>query len=272
MVRPPVVSGRFYPNQPEELSQQVESFCALPPGQTARLRRAVACLVPHAGYRYSGHVAGAVYARVEMPRRFILIGPRHFPRGEAQAILSEGSWQTPLGLAEIDSALAEELKRACGGLVEDDVAHRTEHALEVQLPFLQKLAGDFRFVPIALGTVNFAALESLGQALAQVVARQTEPVLIVASSDMNHYESDEITRRKDGMAIERLLALDAHGLHETVRRESISMCGYGPAVSMLIAVNLLGAPRRAELVRYATSGDISGDRDEVVGYAGVIVE
>jgi MEMO1 family protein len=127
-------------------------------------------------------------------------------------------------------------------------------------------------VPIALGTVNFAALESLGQALAQVVARQTEPVLIVASSDMNHYESDEITRRKDGMAIERLLALDARGLHETVRRESISMCGYGPAVSMLVAVNLLGALRRAELVRYATSGDISGDRDEVVGYAGVIVE
>lgn len=269
MVRPPVVAGRFYPDQPEELSQQVKSFCVPPAGQTRR--RAVACLVPHAGYRFSGHVAGAVYARLELPRRFVLIGPRHYPRGEAQAILSEGAWQTPLGRAEIDAEMAAELKHACGGLVEDDVAHRSEHALEVQLPFLQELAGEFRFVPIALGPVNFAALELLGKALAQVVARQKEPVLIVASSDMNHYESDEITRRKDGLAIERLLALDAHGLHETVRREAISMCGYGPAVSMLIAAGLLGPARRAELVRYAISGDITGDRDEVVGYAGVIV-
>jgi len=269
MVRLPAVAGRFYPNHAKELSQQVESFCAPPAGKARR--RAVACMVPHAGYRYSGHVAGAVYARLELPRRFLLIGPRHYPRGEAQAILSAGEWQTPLGRAEIDAELAAELKRACGGLMEDDVAHRSEHALEVQLPFLQKLAGEIRFVPIALGTVDFAALETLGKAIAQVVARQNEPVLIVASSDMNHYESDEITRSKDGMALEPLLALDARGLHDTVRREAISMCGYGPAVSMLIAARLLGATR-AEMVRYATSGDISGDRDEVVGYAGIIVE
>jgi AmmeMemoRadiSam system protein B len=151
------------------------------------------------------------------------------------------------------------------------VAHRSEHALEVQLPFLQKLAGDFRFVPIALGTVDFAALESLGTAMAQVLAGEKEQVLIVASSDMNHYESDEITRRKDRMAIERLLALDPRGLYNTVRSQSVSMCGYGPAVSMLVAARLLGAGR-AEVVRYATSGDVSGDRDEVVGYAGAIVE
>jgi AmmeMemoRadiSam system protein B len=220
---------------------------------------------------YSGHVAGAVYARLEMPQRVILIGPRHYPRGVAQAILSEGAWQTPLGLAEIDTGMAAELKRICGNLVEDEVAHRNEHALEVQLPFLQSLAADFRFVPIALGPVQYDALESLGKALAEVVAGQKEPVLIVASSDMNHYESDEITRRKDALAIERILALDAQGLHETVRREGITMCGCGPAVSALIAAKLLGA-QRAELVRYATSGDISGDRDEVVGYAGIIVE
>ena len=270
MVRLPAVAGRFYSNQVKELSQQVESFCAPPVGEARR--RAIACLVPHAGYRFSGHVAGAVYARLELPRRFLLLGPRHYPRGQAQAILSDGAWQTPLGRAEIDAELAAELKRACGALVEDEVAHRDEHALEVQLPFLQTLVGEFRFVPIALGTVDFAALESLGNAVAQVVARQSEPVLIIASSDMNHYESDEITRRKDGQALERLLALDARGLYETVRRESISMCGYGPAVSMLIAARLLGPLRRAELIRYATSGDINGDRSEVVGYAGVIVE
>jgi AmmeMemoRadiSam system protein B len=167
--------------------------------------------------------------------------------------------------------MAADLKRACTGLVEDDVAHRNEHALEVQLPFLQRLVGEFRFVPIALGTVDYAALESLGHALTEVVAHQQEPVLIVASSDMNHYESDEITRRKDALAIECLLALDARGLYDAVRREGITMCGYGPAASTLIAANLLGARPPAELVRYATSGDITGDRDEVVGYAGIIV-
>ena len=269
MLRQPAVAGRFDPGEPDELARQVKSFCA--PPQNIASRRAIGCMVPHAGYMYSGHVAGVVYAGLELPRRFILIGPRHYPRGAAQAILSEGAWQTPLGRAEIDTALAAELKRACNGLVEDDVAHRTEHALEVQLPFLQELAGDFCFVPIALGTVHYPALESLGHALAQVITGKDEPVLMIASSDMNHYESDKVTRRKDALAIERILALDARGLYDTVRSHSISMCGYGPAVSMLIAANLLGA-KRAELVRYATSGDISGDRDQVVGYAGVIIE
>jgi hypothetical protein len=216
-------------------------------------------------------VAGTVYARVKLPRRFLLLGPRHFPRGKPQAILSEGSWETPLGQAEIDTELARDLKSAYPQLCEDGVAHQTEHAIEVQLPFLQSLAGDFRFVPIALGPTDYVQLESLGHAIANVVRRQQDPVLIIASSDMNHYESDEITRRKDGLAIERVLALDAAGLFEVVRREAISMCGFGPAVSMLTAARLLGATR-ATLVRYATSGDINGDRNEVVGYAGVIVE
>jgi MEMO1 family protein len=269
MVRLPAVAGRFYPDQPDVLAEQVASYCVAP-AESAR-RKAIACVVPHAGYRFSGHVAGAVYARLELPRDFLLLGPRHYPRGEAQAILSEGSWQTPLGRAEIDAALATELKLACGALVEDDVAHRDEHALEVQLPFLQALAGDFRFVPIALGTRDYGALESLGQAIAAVLARRAEPVLIVASSDMNHYESDEITRKKDGAALDRVLALDPRGLYDVVRREAITMCGVGPAISMLTAARLLGATR-VELVRYATSGDITGDYREVVGYAGCIVD
>src|SRR5579862_5168522 len=207
MIRHPAVAGRFYPDQPSELTKQVQSFCS---GVAAADRRkALACIVPHAGYRYSGHVAGAVYARLDLPCRFLLLGPRHFPRGEAQAILSEGAWQTPLGLAQIDAQLAADLKDACPALVEDQVAHRDEHALEVQLPFLQTLVGDFRFVPIALGTHDYSALESLGEAIASVVARSAEPVLIIASSDMNHYESDQITRVKDRMALDRVMALDA---------------------------------------------------------------
>jgi MEMO1 family protein len=268
VLRPPAVAGRFYPDDPAELTRQITSFASSaeePP------RPALACLVPHAGYRYSGHVAGAVYARLKLPRRFLLLGPRHFPHGKPQAILSEGAWETPLGRAEIDSELARDLKGAYPQLCEDSVAHQTEHALEVQLPFLQSLAGDFRFVPIALGPTDYFQLESLGHAMAEVLRRQRDPVLMIASSDMNHYESDEITHRKDGLAIERVLALDAAGLFDVVRREEITMCGFGPVVSILTAARLLGATR-ATLVRYATSGDINGDRNEVVGYAGVIVK
>lgn len=268
VLRLPAVAGRFYPADPTELSRQIAAFA---PSTDESTGRAIACVVPHAGYRYSGHVAGAVYARLKLPRRFLLLGPRHFPRGKNRAILSHGAWQTPLGCAEIDSELAHELTRAYPDLCEDDVAHQTEHALEVQLPFLQTLAGDFRFVPIALGITDYAQLESLGRAMAEVLRRQSDPVLMIASSDMNHYESDEVTRRKDRLALERLLELDAQGLFDTVRREGISMCGFAPVVSVLTAARLLGATR-ATLERYATSGDINGDREEVVGYAGVIVE
>jgi len=269
VLRPPAVAGRFYPNDPIELLRQITSFTSvaseLPP------RKAVACIVPHAGYRYSGAVAGAVYAHIKLPERIVLVGPRHFPHGKAQAILSEGAWQTPLGRAEIDTELAGELASACPFLREDEEAHQREHSLEVQLPFLQHLSNGFRFVPILLGPTDYNLLEALGRAIADVVRRQPDPVLVIASSDMNHYEPDEITRRKDAQALEAVLALDPRRLFDIVRREGITMCGYGAAVSMLMAARLLGA-KRAILERYGTSADVNGDRDEVVGYAGVIVE
>jgi len=269
VLRPPAVAGRFYPADPADLKRQISELTSI--AAESPPRTAVACMVPHAGYRYSGRVAGAVYACLKLPRRFVLVGPRHFPNGKAQAILSDGLWQTPLGLAEIDEQLAGEIKSACPFLCEDEEAHQREHALEVQLPFLQHLANEFRFVPVALGPSDYDLLEALGRAIAGAVLRQPEPVLIIASSDMNHYESDEITRRKDAQALEAVLALDSRGLFDVVRREGITMCGYGAAVSVLTAARLLGA-KRAELERYATSGDVNGDPDEVVGYAGVIVE
>jgi len=268
MIRQPAVAGRFYPSHPRELTREIDSFAALQPGSAKISARG--CVAPHAGYMYSGHVAGAVYARIELPRRFIILGPRHFPQGLPLAILSEGAWRTPLGDAPVDVELAAQLGHACPLLREDAVAHASEHSLEVQLPFLQRLAGDFRFVPVALGTDRFGALEEVGRAVAAVVKNAGEPVLIVASSDMNHYESDDVTRAKDRKAIERILALDARGLYDVVRRESISMCGYGPTVALLTAVHALG-PTEAEVVRYATSGDITGDRDSVVGYAGIVL-
>ncbi|MFZ3218001.1 MAG: AmmeMemoRadiSam system protein B [Candidatus Acidiferrales bacterium] len=266
MIRPPAVAGRFYPSDPQELARQIADFAPHAKGKIA----ARGCIVPHAGYMYSGHVAGAVYASLEIPARCILLGPRHFPRGESMAILSQGSWRTPLGDAAIDAELAAELLRACPRLREDAVAHQREHSLEVQIPFLQRLAPDFRFVPVVLAADRYTLLEELGHAVARVVAAHGERVLVIASTDMNHYESDAVTRAKDERAIARMLALDARGLYDTVRGEGITMCGCAATTAMLVAMRDLGA-ESAGLVRYATSGDVTGERDEVVGYAGLIV-
>src|SRR5580698_3746773 len=178
--------------------------------------------------------------------------------------------EEPLGMVAIDNSFAAALKQRCPLLQEDTSAHRNEHAAEVELPFLQVRQHQLRFVPVALGTHQFEALEQLGEAIADAIADQNNPILIVASSDMNHYESDAITRVKDHSAIEPILALNARALYDVVTHQNISMCGLGPAVVMLTAARKLGATS-AELVKYATSGDVSGDRDLVVGYAGVVV-
>lgn len=267
MLRLPAVAGRFYPSHPSELAALVRECCKIvPPVKPIRAR---ACLVPHAGYMYSGHVAGAVLARIALPKKIIVLGVRHYPRGEPVAILSNGAWRTPLGDAPIDESLAEALKKACPLLREDSVAHSGEHSLEVELPFLQVLAPEFTFVPVALGTVRFESLVSVGEAIARVLDSMNKDVLLLTSSDLNHYEDEATTQIKDGKAIERLLALDASGLYDTCRNEDISMCGLGPAVAMITALKALGA-KKAELVKHATSGDVSGDRDEVVGYAGMV--
>ncbi|HTE87577.1 MAG TPA: AmmeMemoRadiSam system protein B [Terriglobales bacterium] len=265
-VRRPAVAGRFYPGDPSVLLADVRSYLS----PTEKTISAIGCVVPHAGYIYSGHVAGAVFARLNIPQRCIVLCPNHTGMGQPLAIMSAGAWETPLGKVAIDSSLADALKQRFPQLTEDADAHRAEHAAEVELPFLQAECPNVTFVPIALGTAKFDVLENLGQAIADVVKAEAEPVLIVASSDMNHYESDKITRVKDRKAIERILALDARGLFDVVMNEDISMCGFGPTVTMLTAAKRLGGTT-AELIKYATSGDISGDREMVVGYAGVVV-
>jgi AmmeMemoRadiSam system protein B len=227
-------------------------------------------MVPHAGYMYSGHVAGAVFAGLEIPKLCLVLCPNHTGKGCALAIMSEGAWETPIGSVAIDGEFAAALKQRCALLQEDSAAHRNEHAAEVELPFLQMRQPQLRFVPIALGAGQFEVLEELGEAIADVIAAQTEPILIVASSDMNHYESDAITRAKDHAAIEPILSLDARSLFDVVTQQRITMCGFGPAVTMLTAAKKLGATS-AELVKYATSGDVSGDRNLVVGYAGIVI-
>jgi hypothetical protein len=266
-VRHPAVAGRFYPRDPNQLRDEVRRFLAQ---SSEKPVRAIGCIVPHAGYMYSGHVAGAVLACLEIPQLCLVLCPNHTGVGRALAIVSEGAWETPLGDVPIDRPFAAALKQRCPLLHEDSSAHRSEHAAEVELPFLQILQPNLKIVPIALGTGQFEPLEQLGEAIADVIAAQDGPVLIVASSDMNHYESDAITRVKDHTAIQPILALDARALYDTVTQQHITMCGFGPAVTMLTAAKKLGAIA-AELVKYATSGDVSGDRDMVVGYAGIIV-
>ncbi len=268
LLRPPAVAGRFYPGDPEDLRAEARAY--LSQESSKPLVHAIGCIAPHAGYMYSGHVAGAVFAHIEISQLCVVLCPNHTGQGRALAIMSEGSWETPLGDVPIDARLAHSLKKLFPFLEEDSAAHRAEHAAEVELPFLQLRQPQLRFVPIAIGTGRFEPLEQLGLSLAEAIKVRGEPVLIVASSDMNHYESDALTRIKDHRAIERILTLDPRGLYETVTQQAISMCGFGPAVAMLTAARQLGA-KSAELVKYATSGDISGDRDMVVGYAGVVI-
>lgn len=267
MIRPPAVAGRFYPDDPARLRTEINAFVS--PIKEKKIF-ARACIVPHAGYMYSGSVAGEVYRRIDIPKRMILLGPRHYPHGASLAINSDGAWQTPLGMAAVDRLLSEKIIRAFPELREDDVAHSTEHSLEVQLPFLQQLVPSFSFVPIVIGQAQWSTLDRLGRALAAVIATESEPVLLIASSDMNHYESDAVTRVKDRKAIEQILALDARKLLDTVREEQISMCGYAAAVAVMVAAKELGAIG-ADLIRYATSGEVNGEMREVVGYAGIVI-
>src|SRR5580704_10799173 len=245
-VRTPAVAGRFYPGRAEDLLREVREFTS--PSKTAietgRID-AIGCVAPHAGYIYSGGVAGAVYSRLNIPGRCVILCPNHTGKGRPLAIMANTTWQTPLGEVAADADLAARLLRAFPALQEDSAAHRGEHAIEVQLPFLQTLQSQLSIVPIAIGTRDFDVLHELGEALADAIAARREEnqekVLIIASSDMNHYESDAITRVKDRKAIDRVLALDARGLWNVVMDENISMCGFGPTIVMLTAAKLLGA-------------------------------
>jgi MEMO1 family protein len=275
-VRTPAVAGRFYPSRAVELLRDVRLYTSLPEAVAEMPRvAAIGCVAPHAGYIYSGGVAGAVYGWLEIPQRCVILCPNHTGKGRPLAIMAGTTWQTPLGDVAADADLGARLLGRFPALQEDSAAHRTEHAIEVQLPFLQAQQTNIHIVPIVVGTSDFDVLSGLGEAIADVISSHEnengEKVLIIASTDMNHYESDAVTRVKDRKAIDRVLARDARGLWEVVMSEDISMCGFGPTVVMLTAARSLGSTS-ATLVKYATSGEVSGDYDSVVGYAGIVVK
>ena len=265
--RPPAVAGAFYEASPERLRAQVQACFAENP-KPAKKERFVGAVVPHAGLMYSGHVAAAFYAMAELPKRYIILCPNHTGIGHFAAINREGDWRTPLGNVQVDTALADALLAKTRLLGDDWKAHAKEHSLEVQLPFLQQLVGNFTFVPICLAAPNYAFCEEIGNAIADVVKDQ--PVAILASSDLNHYENQEVTLRKDQAAIDQVLALDSEALWRVVDEEDISMCGFIPTTTMLIAAKKLGATN-ARLIKHATSGDINRDYSHVVGYAAIVI-
>lgn len=267
--RAPAVAGSFYEASPDRLREQVNA-CIAENTPADKKERFIGAVVPHAGLMYSGHVAAAFYTRAELPRRFIILCPNHTGLGHVAAINKDGAWRTPFGSVAVDPSIATALMAKTKLLADDSRAHAREHSLEVQLPFLQHLAGEFTFVPICLATHRIELCEEIGNAIADVVAASDEPIAILASSDLNHYEDQKTTLRKDQLALDQVLALDAAALWRVVKENDISMCGFIPTTTMLFAAKKLGA-KKATMIKHATSGDINGDFSHVVGYAAVTI-
>ncbi len=266
MIRNPVVAGQFYPESTSKLKAMIEQLV----DEKVVKEEVIGLVSPHAGYVYSGPVAGAVISRIKLKDTFIIIGPNHTGNGKPLSIMTEGTWKTPIGEVEVDSELGKQILATSSHLEEDYGAHQYEHSIEVQLPFLQYFKRDIKFVPIILAYGTGAVYKEIGREIAQAIKGLDKEVIIMASSDMTHYEPQESAQRKDTQAIEAILDLNEDELLRRVDELNISMCGYAPVVSLISAAKELGA-KGAELVRYQTSGDTTGDYTSVVGYAGIII-
>lgn len=265
LVREPAVAGRFYPADPDRLQRQVEALLGTPNASEP----ALAVMAPHAGYVYSGRVAGRTFARVRVPVSAVVLCPNHTGLGVRRSLWARGAWRVPGVQVPVDEELAASIGRYAE-LEEDGEAHLREHAIEVELPFLLARQAQLKVVPICLAGLSLRECHEVGRGLARAIREAERDVLIVASSDMSHYISAEEAARLDRVALERIQALDPDGLYEAVTRLGISMCGYIPATASLVAARELGASR-AELVEYGNSGEASGDFSQVVGYAGMVI-
>lgn len=276
--RPPAVAGMFYPDSPRELKFLIDQcFRNSPygPGRSppATSKRTIYGIVsPHAGYVYSGSIAANGFYEVSSSdfQHIVMVGPNHYGLGSGVATMREGVWETPLGNVEVSSELSMEISNRSGITDFDDFAHSKDHCLEVQLPFLQYTKQDFKIVPIVLMMQDIETAFDLGKAIADSVNNQNfESTLLIASSDLTHYEPNAEAHRKDGELIKTMLALDVHKFYAVLERLDVSACGYGAIASIMIAAKSLGATR-GELLRYATSGDVTGDTSAVVGYSSIV--
>lgn len=267
-VRNPAVAGQFYPGSEKLLRKEVESLIDV------RLEKvdSLGAVSPHAGYVYSGPVAGSVFSSIEPKPNYIIMGPNHTGTGKPFSVSVKDSWRTPLGEVKVCRDLARAILKNSAYFKEDESAHAYEHSIEVELPFLQVLQKSFKFVPITISYAKLGVYRELGKELADSIRgmKLEKAITIIASSDMTHYEPHEVAKRKDSKAIDAILELDEYKLIDNIEKLDISMCGYAPTAIMIVTAKELGA-KKARLVKYQTSGDTSGDYSSVVGYAGVIV-
>ena len=265
-VRPPGVAGRFYSANPDDLAQMVDDFLEGP----ARPAPWAAAMVPHAGLIYSGRIAAAVLKRIQIPDTVIVIGPKHTTSGMEWAVAPHETWALPGGFVASDPQLAHELVNTVPGLELDALAHQYEHAIEVELPFLARLAPHAKVVGIAIGTGDLESCRQFAEGLTSVLRRRSVRPLLLISSDMNHFATDAETRQLDELALAALERRDPEDVYKTVTKNNISMCGVLPAVIVLETLRLLGSLKKAERVGYATTADVTGDTSRVVGYAGML--
>jgi len=268
MLRSTAVAGQFYPGSEASLVQTLKIL--VPETQPEERKQALAVVSPHAGYIYSGGVAGETFGQVQVPENAVILGPNHTGQGAPVALMDQGAWDMPMGQVPVNKELAVQIAKNSPQVEIDDVAHRFEHSLEVQVPFLQYMQKDLTIAPIVVSHVSYQTCMAVGKGLAAAIKDFGKPVLIVASTDMTHYESRQSASAKDSLALERIRALDPEGLYNTVVGKKISMCGIMPTTVTLIAALALGA-KKAELIRYTDSGETSGDTDHVVGYAGFVI-
>jgi len=269
VIREPAVAGQFYPGSKNALLREVESLI----DSKAKKADAIGVVSPHAGYVYSGSVAGSVLSSIMSKGTYVVMGPNHTGLGERFGLDTSRSWRTPLGEVAINRPLAGAIQKHSRLIMDDSLSHAHEHSIEVQLPFLQVLQEAFTFVPIVISYATLDAYREIGAAIAKGIKDLglQKDATIIASSDMTHYEPHETAKKKDAFAIEAVLALDEKRLVEEVSARDITMCGFAPTAIMITAAKALGA-KSARLVRYQTSGDTSGDYSSVVGYAGIIIE
>jgi len=273
-IRTPAVAGMFYPNEKKELKKVIkECFLhnfgpgKIPPSNIKKKIFGVIC--PHAGYVYSGPIACNSFYEIssDLPDLFIIIGPNHWGIGSSVATMIDTKWETPLGEVEVDSEIAEEISKLTDVIEIDNFSHSREHSLEVQIPMLQEIAVNFKIVPIALINQSKEIAIKVGVAVAKIA--QKNKVMIIGSSDFTHYESNEFAHEQDSALIEPILELDVDRFYDILHKKDISACGYGAIASTMIACKEIGATK-GELLKYATSGDISGDKSSVVGYGSII--
>lgn len=276
-VRRPTQAGAFYESDAEALKTQIANCFLQELGPNKHLkvnktgsRKIVGLVCPHAGYMFSGAVAAKAYyelAQDGKPDTAVILGPNHTGYGSALALMNEGVWRTPLGDVEIDSAIANQIVHETRLVDIDDVAHRFEHSIEVQLPFLQYLYGsEFKFVPVCFQMQDLSSAVEVGKALTKVLASKN--AVIIASSDMTHYEPQRNAASKDLMALKAVEAMDEKRFYSIIQTENVTACGYGPIATVITAAKGLGV-KEAKLLCYKSSGDITGDYSSVVGYAAV---